>query len=73
MCISLANFFFLNFLQERYKHYITQIKEIADRDKAPTLDKGAASRFVRNALWTPKDSEAQSKFIYFYFHKFFII
>ena len=40
-------------LQERYKYYLTQIKEIADKEKAPKLDKNAAKRFVRNALWAP--------------------
>ncbi|NXU74814.1 C1D protein, partial [Oreotrochilus melanogaster] len=33
--------------------YMNKVKEIADKKKASKLDKGAASRFVRNALWEP--------------------
>ncbi|NWW90056.1 C1D protein, partial [Rhynochetos jubatus] len=38
---------------ERIRMYMNKIKEIADKKKASKLDKGAASRFVRNALWEP--------------------
>ncbi|XP_069706220.1 nuclear nucleic acid-binding protein C1D isoform X2 [Phaenicophaeus curvirostris] len=47
---------------ERIRTYMNKVKEIADKKKASKLDKGAASRFVRNALWEPKDeSEHTSK------------
>ncbi|KAJ8248045.1 hypothetical protein GJAV_G00237590 [Gymnothorax javanicus] len=36
---------------ERIRTYMNKVKEITDRKKAARLDKGAASRFVRNALW----------------------
>ncbi|XP_054716872.1 nuclear nucleic acid-binding protein C1D-like [Uloborus diversus] len=44
---------------ERYKSFMLRVKEITDKDKAPTLDKAAAGRFVRNALWKPKEKEAE--------------
>ncbi|KGL77586.1 Nuclear nucleic acid-binding protein C1D, partial [Tinamus guttatus] len=39
----------------RFLHYLhcNIVKEIEDKKKASKLDKGAASRFVRNALWEP--------------------
>ncbi|KAM6280465.1 nuclear nucleic acid-binding protein C1D [Porphyrio hochstetteri] len=40
---------------ERIRTYMNKVKEIADKKKAAKLDKGAASRFVRNALWEPND------------------
>ncbi|NWR69960.1 C1D protein, partial [Centropus unirufus] len=47
---------------ERIRTYMNKVKEIADKKKASKLDKGAASRFVKNALWEPKDeSERSSK------------
>ncbi|NXI35602.1 C1D protein, partial [Galbula dea] len=47
---------------ERIRTYMNKVKEIADKKKASKLDKGAASRFVRNALWeTNAEKERASK------------
>ena len=35
-----------------------RVKEIEDRAKAPKIDKGAAKRFVRNALWQQAHKQA---------------
>ncbi|CAL1265527.1 unnamed protein product [Larinioides sclopetarius] len=40
---------------EKYKSFMKTVKEIADKSKAPVLNKGAAGRFVRNALWEPNE------------------
>lgn len=42
--------------QERIRTYMNRIKEITDKKKASRLDKHAASRFVRNALWVGEDT-----------------
>ncbi|XP_048061452.1 nuclear nucleic acid-binding protein C1D [Chanodichthys erythropterus] len=42
---------------ERIRTYMNKVKEITDRRKAARLDKGAASRFVRNALWDAEDKK----------------
>eukprot|EP00069_Balaena_mysticetus_P014682 bmy_08820T0 len=39
---------------ERIRVYMNRVKEITDKKKAGKLDRGAASRFVKNALWEPK-------------------
>lgn len=41
---------------------MNKVKEITEKKKAARLDKGAASRFVRNALYEPgqKDSKRKS-------------
>lgn len=39
---------------------MNKVKEIADKKKASKLDKGAASRFVRNALWEPNPENDQA-------------
>ncbi|KAI5606936.1 nuclear nucleic acid-binding protein C1D, partial [Silurus asotus] len=44
---------------ERIRTYMNRIKEITDKKKASRLDKGAASRFVRNALWVGEDGKAR--------------
>ncbi|XP_054239622.1 nuclear nucleic acid-binding protein C1D [Indicator indicator] len=47
---------------ERVRTYMNKVKEIADKKKASKLNKGAASRFVRNALWEPSaENEHTSK------------
>uniref|UniRef100_A0A8C6QU92 Nuclear nucleic acid-binding protein C1D n=1 Tax=Nannospalax galili TaxID=1026970 RepID=A0A8C6QU92_NANGA len=38
--------------------YMNRVKEITDKKKATKLDRGAASRFVKNALWEPKLKKA---------------
>ncbi|KAM4729635.1 nuclear nucleic acid-binding protein C1D isoform 1-T2 [Anableps anableps] len=40
---------------ERIRTYMNRVKEITDKKKAARLDKGAASRFMRNALFDPED------------------
>ncbi|KAM6916171.1 nuclear nucleic acid-binding protein C1D [Xenentodon cancila] len=42
---------------ERIRTYMNRVKEITDKKKAGRLDKGAASRFVRNALYDPEDKD----------------
>nr|XP_033795888.1 nuclear nucleic acid-binding protein C1D [Geotrypetes seraphini]XP_033795889.1 nuclear nucleic acid-binding protein C1D [Geotrypetes seraphini] len=42
---------------ERVRTYMNRVKEITDKKKAAKLDKGAASRFLRNALWEPKHED----------------
>ncbi|XP_056105725.1 nuclear nucleic acid-binding protein C1D [Rhinichthys klamathensis goyatoka] len=42
---------------ERIRTYMNKVKEITDRRKAARLDKDAASRFVRSALWEPEDKK----------------
>ncbi|KAK1171296.1 nuclear nucleic acid-binding protein C1D [Acipenser oxyrinchus oxyrinchus] len=45
---------------ERIRTYMNKVKEITDRKKAARLDKGAAARFVRNALWEAKSEESKA-------------
>ncbi|XP_052006441.1 nuclear nucleic acid-binding protein C1D-like [Xyrauchen texanus] len=42
---------------ERIRTYMNKVKEITDKRKAARLDKGAASRFVRNALWDAEEKK----------------
>ncbi|XP_053476637.1 nuclear nucleic acid-binding protein C1D [Ictalurus furcatus] len=44
---------------ERIRTNMNRIKEITDKKQATCLDKDAASRFVRNALWVGKDTKAK--------------
>ncbi|TTU93296.1 Nuclear nucleic acid-binding protein C1D [Bagarius yarrelli] len=44
---------------ERIRTYMNRIKEITEKKKAARLDKNAASRFVRNALWFEEDTKAK--------------
>ncbi|XP_062972071.1 nuclear nucleic acid-binding protein C1D [Elgaria multicarinata webbii] len=46
---------------ERIRTYMNRVKEIADKKKAARLDKGAASRFLRNALYEPKPQSKSAK------------
>ncbi|XP_069000355.1 nuclear nucleic acid-binding protein C1D [Embiotoca jacksoni] len=46
---------------ERIRTYMNRVKEITDKKKAARLDKGAASRFVRNALYEAEDKESRKK------------
>ena len=43
---------------ERIRVYVNRVKEITGKKKASKLDSGAASRFVKNALWEPKPKNA---------------
>ncbi|MBN3320248.1 C1D protein, partial [Atractosteus spatula] len=45
---------------ERIRTYMNKVKEITDRKKASRLDKGAASRFVRSALWEGSTEESKA-------------
>lgn len=38
---------------------MNRVKDIADKKKAARLDKGAAARFLRNALYHPADKESR--------------
>ncbi|XP_016124331.1 nuclear nucleic acid-binding protein C1D isoform X2 [Sinocyclocheilus grahami] len=44
---------------DRIRTYMNKVKEITDKRKAARLDKDAASRFVRNALWEPEDKKRE--------------
>uniref|UniRef100_A0A672H062 Nuclear nucleic acid-binding protein C1D n=1 Tax=Salarias fasciatus TaxID=181472 RepID=A0A672H062_SALFA len=46
---------------ERIRTYMNRVKEITDKKKAARLDKGAASRFVRNALYEPDDKDSRKE------------
>uniref|UniRef100_S4RRF2 Nuclear nucleic acid-binding protein C1D n=1 Tax=Petromyzon marinus TaxID=7757 RepID=S4RRF2_PETMA len=46
---------------DRIKTHMQRLKEITDRKKMAKLDKGVASRFVRNALWTAEPDRATGK------------
>ncbi|KAM3606052.1 uncharacterized protein V6R79_009876 [Siganus canaliculatus] len=46
---------------ERIRTYMNKVKEITDKKKAARLDKGAASRFVRNALYEPDEKDSRKK------------
>lgn len=40
---------------------MNKVKELTDKKKAARLDKGAASRFVRNALYEPDEKDSRKK------------
>ncbi|XP_058508189.1 nuclear nucleic acid-binding protein C1D [Solea solea] len=46
---------------ERIRTYMNRVKEITDKKKAARLDKGAAARFVRNALYDAEEKESRKK------------
>uniref|UniRef100_A0A3P8RNZ1 Nuclear nucleic acid-binding protein C1D n=1 Tax=Amphiprion percula TaxID=161767 RepID=A0A3P8RNZ1_AMPPE len=46
---------------ERIRTYMNRVKEITDKKKAARLDKGAAARFVRNALYDAEDKDSRKK------------
>lgn len=46
---------------ERIRTYMNKVKEITDKKKAARLDKGAASRFLRNALYDPEEKHSAKK------------
>uniref|UniRef100_A0A3Q3W0L2 Nuclear nucleic acid-binding protein C1D n=1 Tax=Mola mola TaxID=94237 RepID=A0A3Q3W0L2_MOLML len=46
---------------ERIRTCMNKVKEITDKKKAARLDKGAAARFVRNALFEPDDKKLSKK------------
>lgn len=40
---------------------MNKVKEITDKKKAARLDKGAAARFLRNALYDPDEKDSRKK------------
>ncbi|XP_054654878.1 nuclear nucleic acid-binding protein C1D [Dunckerocampus dactyliophorus] len=46
---------------ERIRTYMNRVKEITDKKKAARLDKGAAGRFLRNALYDPNEKGSRKK------------
>ena len=46
---------------DRIRIYMSKIKEIEDRGKAPTLEKGAAKRMVRNAMFDLEEKNKERK------------
>ncbi|KAL6102233.1 c1d [Pungitius sinensis] len=46
---------------ERIRTYMNKVKEITDRKKAARLDKGAAARFLRSALYEPLQRDSRKK------------
>ncbi|XP_051935425.1 nuclear nucleic acid-binding protein C1D [Hippocampus zosterae] len=46
---------------ERIRTHMSRVKAIADKKKAARLDKGAAERFMRNALFDPEDKASKKK------------
>lgn len=40
---------------------MNKVKEITDKKKAARLDKGAAARFVRSALYEPDEKDSRKK------------
>ncbi|XP_070772402.1 nuclear nucleic acid-binding protein C1D [Enoplosus armatus] len=46
---------------ERIRTYMNKVKEITDKKKAARLDKGAAARFVRSALYDPDERDSMKK------------
>lgn len=46
---------------ERIRTYMNKVKEITDKRKAARLDKSAAGRFVRNALWQPEEKDTPDR------------
>ncbi|AWP14514.1 putative nuclear nucleic acid-binding protein C1D isoform 2 [Scophthalmus maximus] len=46
---------------ERIRTYMNRVKEITDKKKASRLDKGAATRFLRNALYDPAEKDSKKK------------
>ncbi|XP_030012181.1 nuclear nucleic acid-binding protein C1D [Sphaeramia orbicularis] len=46
---------------ERIRTYMNKVKEITDKKKAARLDKGAAARFLRNALYDADDADSKKK------------
>ncbi|XP_070697228.1 LOW QUALITY PROTEIN: nuclear nucleic acid-binding protein C1D [Pempheris klunzingeri] len=46
---------------ERIRTYMNRVKDITDKKKAARLNKGAAARFVRNALYDPDEKDSAKK------------
>ncbi|TMS04812.1 Nuclear nucleic acid-binding protein C1D [Larimichthys crocea] len=46
---------------ERIRTYMNKVKEITDKKKAARVDKGAAARFIRSALYEPDEKDPRKK------------
>uniref|UniRef100_A0AAY4DF84 Nuclear nucleic acid-binding protein C1D n=1 Tax=Denticeps clupeoides TaxID=299321 RepID=A0AAY4DF84_9TELE len=46
---------------ERIRKSMNRVKEISDKKKAARLDKEAASRFLRNAMWDAEEYKNKNK------------
>ncbi|CAG00289.1 unnamed protein product, partial [Tetraodon nigroviridis] len=46
---------------ERIRTCMNRVKEITEKKKAARLDKGAAARFLRSALYDPEEKDARRK------------
>jgi len=46
---------------ERIQDYMSKVREIEDRAKAPRVNKEASKNFVRNALWDADDRQKNDK------------
>ncbi|XP_057704530.1 nuclear nucleic acid-binding protein C1D [Corythoichthys intestinalis] len=46
---------------ERIRTYMSRVKDITDKKKAARLDKDAAGRFLRNALYDPEEKASKTK------------
>lgn len=44
----------------RIQQYMRKMKQITDRQKASRIDKGAAKRFVKSALWDQNEDKGES-------------
>lgn len=47
--------------QERIRLCMNRVKEITEKKKAARLDKGAAARFLRSALYEPEEKDNRRK------------
>ncbi|XP_077438262.1 nuclear nucleic acid-binding protein C1D [Vanacampus margaritifer] len=46
---------------ERIRTYMSRVKDITDKKKAARVDKAAAGRFLRNALFDPEEKASKKK------------
>ncbi|KAI0215361.1 Nuclear nucleic acid-binding protein C1D [Lamellibrachia satsuma] len=46
---------------ERVQRYMKRLQEVADKEKAPRINKDASKRFIRSALWQQAHKEAQKQ------------
>lgn len=62
VCVCFSNMLLKCALfQERIRLCMNRVKEITEKKKAARLDKGAAARFVRSALYEPEDKDDRRK------------
>lgn len=61
MCVCFSNMLLKWFFQERIRLCMNRVKEITEKKKAARLDKGAAARFLRSALYEPEEKDNRRK------------